>query len=160
MNVLPKFGLLSFFVYIDRSGSCRDVARVLHVHDLGSVSRREPPPGLPKKERYRELALDPRLEWTVPSPYEIGLADDVVNEHLELWDDLRERVAEAQELPSKKTFAPVHRLLGHPDLIQTPGLSDDCKLLLQVDSDGFVPKYKHPKTGMMWGDAGRTHYLH
>jgi hypothetical protein len=72
-------------------------------------------------------------------------------------------VLEAVHHTAKQLGTPdavVHRLLGHPKLIQSPGLADGTRLLLQADSDASrVGRGKHPETGMMWGDSGRLYYL-
>jgi uncharacterized protein YwqG len=157
MNVLPKRGLLSFFFYPDHD-TCRDVGCVLFVQDPASVSRREPPSN-PPHARYRELALEPRLEWTVPTPDDLGLEVELDLEHADWWDDIRERLVEAQGLQSYwTTLAPVHRLLGYPELLQADSLGDGYRLLLQVSSDSPSLEHDHPKTGMMWGDVGRVYY--
>jgi uncharacterized protein YwqG len=157
-NVLPKRGLLSFFFYPDYD-TCRDVGRVLFVQDPASVSRREPPSSLPPQGRYRELALEPRLEWTVPTPEDLGLEAELALEHADWWADIEDRLVEVQGLPSYwKSLAPVHRFLGYPQLLQADSLGEGYRLLLQVSSDCPSLEHDHPKTGMMWGDVGRVYY--
>jgi len=114
-----------------------------------------PPADLP--DLYQRYALAPRLEWTVPSPFALGLGKELVVEHLGLWNKLEERVAEVQDFGPY--FEPKHRLLGHPQLIQGQGLEEGTRLLLQVDSDCIFFDKGYPRTGMMWGDAGRIYYV-
>jgi hypothetical protein len=84
----------------------------------------------------------------------LGLGEELVVEHLGLWDTLEERVAEVQGFGPY--YEPKHRLLGHPQLIQGPGLEEGTRLLFQVDSDCIFFDKGYPRTGMMWGDAGAS----
>jgi hypothetical protein len=52
-----------------------------------------------KASVYRGFNLVPKLEWTVPLPGDLGLA-----EHLELWDELEDRIAAAQGYESPRTY--------------------------------------------------------
>jgi uncharacterized protein YwqG len=161
-GALPKTGLLSFFFYWERdepSGEA-DVAYIHFSRSLRRLRRVPAPDDLPAAGRFRGLDLVPHLEWTVASPADTGVDEALANEHLDLWNDLEERVAQCQGLEDPQGgLAPAHRLLGHPQLIQAPGLADGTRLLLQVDSDPPRTIDQYPRTGMMWGDCGRVYYL-
>lgn len=159
-KVLPARGLLWFFFRQDQHSDSDD-SYILHRKRAPARLERCPfPKDLSEAHCYRPLEVDPKLEWTIPSPADSGLEEDVFNEHLGFWDGLGERVANAQGLGSPSAVGSCHRLLGHPDLIQSPGLADGTKLLLQVDSD--APPFageEHLRCGMTWGDCGRIFYL-
>ena len=153
-QILPPRGMLYFFF---RPVDLEDESDVIFA--TGSLSLRPlaPPVDLPQPDMFQGFALAPRLEWTVPFPYTLGLCEELVVEHLRLWDTLEGRVAEAQGFGPY--YEPKHRLLGHPQLIQGPGLEEGTRLLLQVDSDCVFFDKGYPHTGMMWGDAGRIYYV-
>jgi uncharacterized protein YwqG len=156
-QLLPRSGILYFFFYLDEVG-IRDVAAVLFAQ--GSALRRTPAPlDLSPDQFYRGFDLVPNLEWTVPSPYDLGLT-----EHFELWDELEDRVAAAQGYESPTTYGrgyAVHRLLGHAQFIQAYGMGERERLLLQVSSDGGLSRYGYPESGIgaTWHDCGRIYYL-
>ncbi len=158
-QLLPKSGMLYFFFHLDEGGAGdADVAAVLFAQ--GSELRRTTaPPALPPDQLYRGFSLVPELEWTVPSAYDLGLAD-----HLELWDELEDRVAAAQGYESPTTYGPghaVHRLLGHAQFIQADGMGERERLLLQVSSDAGLAEYGYPESGIgaTWHDCGRIYYI-
>jgi uncharacterized protein YwqG len=160
-SVLPRSGMLYFFyqttVHEDHFDPDAELPFILFAPDVAAgLYRPEMPADIPSNQRYRGHELLPCLEWTVPSPADSGLDEAVFNEHLRFWDELEETVAAAQGLEHARGPAPAHRMLGHPQLIQSPGLADGTRLLLQVDSD--VGR-RWPKTGMIWGDGGRVYYL-
>jgi len=158
-QLLPKSGFLYFFLsWISQDPTEEEKSQVLFVPDPGTALRpTEAPVDLPEDQLYEGFKLNPRLEWTVPSPSDLGLKEEFVEDHLGLWDTLEEEVAAVQG------FAPycqsIHRMLGHPQLVQSPGVADGTKLLLQVDSDCVFRDKGYPETGMMWGDAGRVYYF-
>jgi hypothetical protein len=156
-QLLPKSGILSFFFLLDEDGLA-DVPTVLFTQGT-ELRRATVPPDLPPDQFYRGFNLVPHLEWTVPSPYDLGLT-----EHLELWDELEDRVAAAQGYASPTTYGPgyaVHRLLGHAQFIQADGMGDRDRLLLQVSSDAGLSRYGYPESGIggTWHDCGRIYYL-
>ncbi len=175
-RLLPPAGRLWFFLHWDDTGSdpdglFGDAPRVLFHPDPATPLRRcDPPSGLPEPVVYRPLALAPALEWTAPNcgdlevrPGErrdpLGLWDGLRG-HLELWNDLGERLAAAQGFGP--WWTPKHRMLGHPELIQAfgAGVGAGTVLLAQVDSDPYMPDAARlPRAGMMWGDAGTVYYL-
>jgi uncharacterized protein YwqG len=167
-NVLPKTGLLSFFFYWDNDTDLGEEVAHIMLSDPTGLRRVEAPDDLPARQPYRPLELVPRVEWTVPSIEDTGLDVTIFNparpldfQHWDFWESIEELVAQAQGfLDPRSAGSVVHRLLGHPQLIQSPGLADGTKLLLQVDSDtSRADGNSPPKTGMMWGDAGRLYYL-
>lgn len=161
-GLLPEQGRLWFFLHWDddghdETGLMGDVSTVLFdpVQSTDLV-RASAPSDLPRTSIHKPLKLTPRQEWTVPAPADVGWENAAVEPYLNLWDDLEERVAAIQGYPARSS---IHRLLGHPQLIQAPGV-DGPVLLAQVDSDPFLPGSEElPKAGMMWGDAGRVYYF-
>jgi hypothetical protein len=139
--------LLTFFFYwhdADRPDDT-DVGLVsFHDATRESLRRLVAPAELHPGGRFRELDLTPQLEWTIQG------CDDT-NYELEFWANLTSRVAEAQGLEHGWGLAPVHRMLGYPELLQSNGLADGDVLLLQVESDS--------RAGMMWGDGGTVYYV-
>jgi hypothetical protein len=170
---LPSAGMLYFF-YLDYyrirlSPSPDEIVQVLYAPANGAPLRRLPPPAsLPQEEVYRGYALRPRLEWVVPEPFDLqleGVALANIEAHLEHWGDLIDQPSLENEAAAAQGFGPwyepKHRLLGHPQLIQSCLTANGClgaKLLLQVDSDCVRKEAAYPNTGMMWGDAGRIYY--
>jgi hypothetical protein len=149
--------MLYFFFHLDEVG-VDDVAAVLFTQGT-ELRRATAPLDLPADQLYRGFNLVPHLEWTVPSPDDLGLTD-----HPELWDELEDRVAAAQGYESPTTYGPgyaVHRLLGHPHFIQALGTGEGERLLLQVSSDAGLFEYGYPESGIgaTWHDAGRIYYL-
>jgi uncharacterized protein YwqG len=155
-NLLPKSGMLYFFFYFEED--------ILEYHgpvlftQRTDLQRAAVPPDLPADEIYRCFNLVPELEWTVPTPEDLGL-----NDHFELWDELEDKVAAAQGYESPTTYGPgyaVHRMLGHPQFIQS-GSSAGETLLLQVSSDAGLSKQGYPESGIgeSWHDCERIYYL-
>jgi uncharacterized protein YwqG len=156
-QLLPKSGMLYFFFHLDEIG-VDDVATVLFAQST-ELRRTMAPLDLPANQLYRGFNLAPSLEWTVPSPFDLGLTD-----HLELWDELEDRVAAVQGYESPSTYGPgyaVHRLLGHAQFIQAQGMGEVERLLLQVSSDAGLSSYGCPETGIgaTWHDSGRIYYI-
>jgi hypothetical protein len=167
-GALPEAGLLSYFYLLEEDdeddGSC-GASLVLFFPPSGPLLRRLAfPDDLPKDRRFRPLQLVPQPEWTVPPPADVGLGYEEVRGHPErikqlgLWGYVDDRLAEAQGL-SPDPGQSVHRLLGHPQMIQSPGLADGTRLLLQADSDPPRRFKGSPRTGMMWGDCGMLYLL-
>jgi uncharacterized protein YwqG len=167
VKALPKKGLLSFFFYWQPGEWDSDEAFIVFTKAVGGLRRLTAPDDLPADQRYRPLQLKPFVEWTAPSIEDAGLPPEVLDpdqplytqnfQHYGFFEGVEDLMAKAQGFEdNKKASGVVHRLLGHPQLIQSPGLADGTKLLLQVDSDG---RGKAPATGMMWGDSGRLYYL-
>jgi uncharacterized protein YwqG len=158
-QLLPQSGMLYFFFHLDEDGR-DDVATVLFTQGT-QLRRATVPPDLPAGQCYRGFNLVPQLEWTVPSPYDLGV---VVDQHLELWDELEDRVAAAQGYESPGTYGPghaAHRLLGHAQFIQASGMGEGHRLLLQVSSDAGLSRKGYPESGIgeTWHDCGRIYYL-
>jgi uncharacterized protein YwqG len=156
-QLLPKSGMLYFFFYLDEDGY-DDVATVLFTQST-ELLRTTAPPDLPAHQLYRGFNLIPNLEWTVPLPGDLGLTD-----HLQLWDELEDRVAAVQGYESPRTYGrgyAVHRLLGHAQFIQADGMGETERLLLQVSSDAGLSRDGHPESGIgaTWHDCGRIFYL-
>jgi uncharacterized protein YwqG len=156
-DALPKESMLYFFFYWedDYPGE-GDTAFVLHSPSASPLRRSTPPHALPQERLFRGLDLLPKLEWTVPSINDVGLHEAVIGRHYRFWDDVFERVAEVQGVEPANGGGVAHRLLGHAQFIQSPGMADGTRLLLQVDSDCREEHYPH--TGMTWGDSGRIYY--
>jgi len=155
-QLLPKSGMLYFFFH--GGVGADDVAAILFAQGT-DLRRATAPLDLPADQLYRGFDLVPNLEWTVPAPDDLGLA-----EHFELWDELEDRVAAAQGHDSPTTYGPgyaVHRLLGHPQFIQAFGTGEGLRLLLQVSSDAGLSEHGYPESGIgaTWHDCGRIYYL-
>jgi uncharacterized protein YwqG len=155
-QLLPRSGMLYFFFHGGIGDE--DVAAVLFAQGT-ELRRATAPLDLPPDEFYRGFNLVPNLEWTVPSPCDLGLAD-----HFELWDELEDRVAAVQGYESPTAYGrgyAVHRLLGHAQFIQADGMGEVDRLLLQVSSDAGLSSYGYPESGIgaTWQDCGRIYYL-
>ena len=113
-------GMLSFFFAFDEtmSGGC-----VLHSGDGEALTRREAPDSLQRGARLEPVAVRTEIELTV-SPVEsgavalLGLSDD---EH---W--AYDEIADSHE-------EPIHRIFGHPAIVQDDPRTAGDILLLQVD---------------------------
>jgi uncharacterized protein YwqG len=171
---LPNAGMLYFF-YLDvgdRFGLSPRPDEIIHVlyvpTNEGTFRRVASPAKLPPKEVYRGYTLSPRLEWVIPEPFDLvveGIALPDIEAKLEHWSDRIHRSSLQEEAAVAQGFGPwcepKYRLLGHPQLIQacrTANGYPGARLLLQVDSDSVREDADYPRTGMMWGDAGRIYY--
>ncbi len=122
-------GLLSFFFAFDEtmSGGC-----VLHSSDGVALRRREAPDSLQRSARLDPVAVDMEIEltlWPVESDVvaQLGLSDD---EHW-AYDELADSHEE-----------PIHRVFGHPAIVQDDPRTAGDMLLLQVDlSDDALDEY-------------------
>jgi uncharacterized protein YwqG len=142
-KVLPAEGLLSLFYYWDDDWG-GDEGRVLFFPaPVPALSRLKAPDDLPEEGRYRAFSLRPCPEWTMPNLDALGLWDEL---SLELWFALEDQIDEAQGLARAGRR---HRMLGHPDLVQSSGLPRGSVLLLQVSSDD-----SDEGPGISWGDGG------
>ena len=156
-QLLPKSGMLFFFFHLDEDG-IEDVASVLFTQDT-VLRPATVPPDLSEDQFYRSFNLFPKFEWTVPLPDDVGETG-----HLELWNELEDRVAAVQGYESPNTYGPgypVHRLLGHAQFIQSFGMGEGERLLLQVSSDNGLSRYGCTESGIgkTWHDCGRIYYL-
>ncbi|MCA9637763.1 MAG: DUF1963 domain-containing protein [Myxococcales bacterium] len=162
-GLLPERGFLFFFytdamevfdLYPDQGA----LAEVLWADvDRDALRYTIRPSELAADEVYRGAPVAPVRVWTLPTPRRLiaaGLDPEVIEEHVDAWDRLALEVAAAQ---GQGRAAPRHHLLGHPELIESQGLRQGERLLLQIDSDPPVGS-GFPRTGMMWGDAGRIFF--
>jgi hypothetical protein len=158
-QLLPKSGMLYFFFHLDEEGD-EDVTAVLCAQGT-ELRRATVPRDLPADQFYRSFDLVPELEWTVPSPSDLGA---LAAEHLDLWNELEDKVAAAQGYDSPSTYGPgwaMHRLLGHAQFVQHSGMGVGERLLLQISSDAQLSECGYPESGIgaTWHDAGRIYYL-
>ena len=138
---LPARGLLSLFVLPADIGFANTFA-LLYAPAGSQLGPAQPPAALADDDRFAALALRPARELSLPPPtaravQRLGLSD-----------------AEAATYSEIVTHGdqPLHRVLGHPALIQTSDPRDDdadLTLLMQVDSEDA--------NGMHWGDCGRLY---
>lgn len=136
--VLPAQGLLSLFVLTAEIGFA-NTFRLLYTPADAQLEPARPPAALADGDRFAALALRPARELSLPPPtasavQRRGLSDAEVAAYSEI-------VSHGDK--------PLHRVLGHPALIQTPDPRDDdaeLTLLMQIDSEDT--------NGMYWGDCG------
>jgi uncharacterized protein YwqG len=157
-NLLPKAGMLYFFFHWHSAAEpdAEDVGLVFfHGGGEQRLRRVVAPADMHPAGHFHGFDLTPHLEWTLPR-----LCDDT-NCQLKFWENLDYLVYKAQGLDDGWGPAPVHRMLGHPEFLQSDGLAEGDVLLLQVSSDcpaGLEEVGPYPETGMMWGDVGRVYY--
>lgn len=138
---LPAEGLLSLFVLPSDIGFGNTFA-VLYAPSDSHLESAQPPAALADGDRFVALALRPGHELSLPPPtaravQRLGLSDAEAAAYAEI-------VAHGDQ--------PMHRVLGHPALIQTSDPRDDdaeLMLLMQIDSEDA--------NGMHWGDCGRLY---
>ena len=128
---LPQAGLLSFFCSTIDFGDDH-AGLVIHTPADQPLQPRDPPPELPSQERFAAARLEPQPELT-GIPYQsqtlerLGLS----------WE---QRLAYC-ELLGQEDETPVHRLLGHPELVQSDPRDQwdrKLRLLLQIDSEDQI----------------------
>ncbi|MFN2607352.1 MAG: DUF1963 domain-containing protein [Acidimicrobiales bacterium] len=140
-SVLPEYGLLSFFSYVDMSLAASAVVFTdidVPFSDDGEPMRlAEFPRELEDEWRFRGVRLRPEADFT-PFPWPPGDAwryfdflptgiDGLSEADWKAWSALQQEKEDLDE--------PLDRMLGYPDLIQdTPTPGQDI-LLLQIDSD-------------------------
>jgi len=132
-RLLPADGLLSVF-WSTSDHEAPGSVHVVYTEATAALSRLDPPAGLP--ERFTAVELHPTPELTLPpadwpSLEALGLSE---SERL----TYRNEIVESAE-------PPLHRTLGHPDIIQNDPRVGDMRLLLQVDTDHAA--------GMDWGEG-------
>jgi uncharacterized protein YwqG len=158
-KILPKSGMVWFFILWEHEDDELTLYILFRKGTVRGLRPKEAPDDLPEEQRDRGLELIPCLEWTVPSREDTNLDEEITQPHLGFWTDIQTRVAQAQGFENPRGPESVHRMLGHPQLLQTPGLADGTKLLLQVESDAPQPlRGQYPQTGMIWGDCGRVYF--
>ncbi len=169
MHFLPTEGMLSFFFDIDaffESWETRNqpIWRVLYYSSAlttTTLQRVDIPETVAKQHHYRPSAVAYSTEITLPdySQYDSTSVERLGLSGL-LTDEEERAYYEVQAQLAGKTgtiyHVPIHRLLGHSDVVQwdmhrdLPGVPTDWQLLFQMDSDG-VPETE-------WGDTGRIYY--
>lgn len=182
LDMLPDKGILSFFYSAEQETwgfdpNNKGSWRIFHFEEQ-DLQRRTFPTHFPEMGVFKSCNIEFRKSITMPvleSPY-IDL--DYGHEKKEEVDQFIELMESFEELLGEGSC--IHRLLGHPDQIQTDllleaqlvshgiycgnrtGYQDqrrkdlepgaiEWELVLQIDSDENV--------GMMWGDMGRIYFL-
>ena len=138
---LPAEGLLSLFVLPADIGLANTFA-LLYASPDTPLEPAQPPAALADGDRFAARALRPARELSLPPPtartvQRLGLTDAEAAAYAEL-------VIHGDQ--------PLHRVLGHPALIQASDPRDDdaeLTLLMQIDSEDA--------NGMYWGDCGRLY---
>jgi uncharacterized protein YwqG len=166
MHLLPAGGMLSFFFDSDaffESWATRQQSwRVLYDSSaLTTLKRVAIPETVAKRYRYRPSAVAYSTEITFPdySQYDstsverLGLSGPLTDEEERVYYEVQAQLAGKA---GAIYHVPIHRLLGHADVVQwdmhrdLPGDPTDWQLLFQMDSDDA------PDTE--WGDTGRIYY--
>lgn len=131
---LPPAGLLLLFFgpYLEGDYPAREEWKVIHAPPGSVLTKRAWPRGLPQAGRFTEVFLEPAIEITIPSGEEVWSEDE--------W-------AEVAPAMQSRVTGPVHRVLGHPDLVQGYEIGE---LLVQFDSDA--------ESGFSWGDSGMLYF--
>lgn len=159
-NELPTSGVLqAFFEWDPTVPPLEEEWRLQRLDPSSLATRAEFPGDLVEDCRFESFPLKPVPEWTLPNPDEIGM-DNFYAGNLDLltfWDEADSRLEELHGFGPHWT--PKHRMLGWPNFIQTPGMADDAKLLLQIDSDPPRPCEWPTRSGMMWGDCGMIYWI-
>lgn len=138
---LPADGLLSLFVLPADIGFANTFA-LRYAPAATQLAPAQSPAELADGDRFAALSLRPARELSLPPPtasavQRLGLSDTEAAAYTEI-------VTHADQ--------PLHRVLGHPALIQTSDPRDDdaeLTLLLQVDTEDTNDMY--------WGDCGRLY---
>lgn len=152
--VLPRDGVLSFFydaVAQDAWGfdpADHGSAKVVYTPARVAAQPRRPPAGLPDDGVFPPVALRPCAELTF-APYE---SFDVAR--LEMNDD--EALAYAQLCESG--VGSIHRLLGHPDCVQSD-LRVECQLVTNGMYCGDITGYEDPRAAVLLGGAAQWRLL-
>jgi alpha-tubulin suppressor-like RCC1 family protein len=129
-------GLLSFFFAFDEtmSGGC-----VLHSSDGAALRRRDAPDSLQRGARLDPVAVDVQSELT------LGPVESDVVAQLALSDDEHWAYHELADSHQE----PIHRIFGHPAIVQDDPRTAGDVLLLQVDLDDDALT-KHSEGRMYW----------
>ncbi len=162
-NLLPESGVLIFF-YLNTMADFHlypEYGEIFKVesHKAPAESPKPFPEELAQNNRYTRVHLIPKIEWTLPPVYALtqcGLSEEHIESNLQLWDEIHDTVSSVQGFPTY--HASKHRISGYPDLIQWPDFDLRSELVLQIDSDSVWKESTAPRTGMMWGDAGRLYF--
>lgn len=137
-ELLPR-GLLSLFVEPEALGE-QGSWQLMFTESGGELTRLPAPAGVAGQDRLAAVPLTFEREMSWPPPYsavlgELGLPSSQIAAY--------ERAIDAEG------DRPIHRMLGHPALIQPPDPRDadpELCLLMQIDSDDAA--------GWQWGDVG------
>ena len=92
-------------------------------------------------------------EYDSTSLHRYGLSQPLTDEEEQVIYEVQARLVGRKD---SKYHIPLHRLLGHPNVVQSDmhdelqGSATDWILLFQIDSDG--------EPDIDWGDTGRIYY--
>jgi uncharacterized protein YwqG len=168
---LPHAGLLSLFYDAQEQpmglfASDRGAWRVYHFSTpLENLKRKPLPEELPEDVRFPTSRISYSVDMTLPD----SVAWEI--ENLELTREERESYIDLKDA-NQTTVFPLHRLLGHPEIIQqemrgdcqerfdpsdvekpmepTPEEIEQWRLLIQLDTN--------EETGMYWGNTGKLYF--
>lgn len=128
-NLLPKTGVLSFFLALDTIFENKDDYRVFYFPDDAALKIAEFPDDLDEENRIPEFAVDFKTAESVPYWEDAWSSDKEAYDDYELYDECRVELGFEPEGESEITTT---KLLGYPELVQGSMMDEDGVLLFQM----------------------------